>query len=52
LAQLGLDADRRALRLAVDGLEWQWFEDALEVTFALTAGAYATSVLREVVRSP
>ena len=52
LARTGLDADRRALRLAVEGLEWQWQEDSLQITFALPAGAYATSVLRELVRVP
>ena len=51
LARFGLDADRRALRLAVDGLRWQWDDDGLQPAFGLTAGAYATSVLREVVRS-
>jgi len=52
LARLGLDADRRALRLAVDALDWSWQEDALTVSFELTAGAYATSVLRELVAAP
>ena len=51
LARFGLDADRRALRLAVSGLRWQWIEDSLQLAFGLAAGAYATSVLREVVRS-
>lgn len=49
LARLGLDADRRALRLVVDDLQWQWHGDALEIAFGLTAGAYATAVVRELV---
>jgi tRNA pseudouridine13 synthase len=49
LERFGLDADRRALRLAVDALDWSWQEEALTVSFELTAGAYATSVLRELV---
>jgi tRNA pseudouridine13 synthase len=52
LAGMGLDADRRALRLAVEDLEWQWQDDSLQIGFALGAGAYATAVLRELVRVP
>lgn len=52
LQRFALDADRRALRLAVDGLEWAWHGDRLELRFALTAGAYATTVLRELVSDP
>ena len=44
LERLGLDADRRALRLAVNDLEWAWV-----LSFGLVAGTFATSVLREVV---
>ena len=49
LVRFGLDEDRRALRLVVDGLTWCWADDALELRFGLTAGAYATAVLRELV---
>jgi tRNA pseudouridine13 synthase len=49
LVGFGLDSDRRALRLAVDDLRWTWQEDTLELGFTLTAGAYATAVLREIV---
>ena len=49
LTRFGLDADRRALRLAVDALDWSWQDRALTLSFELTAGAYATSVLRELV---
>ena len=52
LARLGLEQDRRALRLAVDGLVWDWENDALTLRFGLVAGAYATAVLRELVREP
>jgi tRNA pseudouridine13 synthase len=51
LVNLAVDADRRALRLAVQQLQWQWYEDRLELAFELTAGAYATAVLREVVET-
>ena len=50
LQRLGLDADRRALRLVVTDLDWQWTDDALRLHFGLVAGAYATVVLREIVR--
>ncbi len=49
LQRFGLDADRRALRLAVDDLDWRWDQDVLELRFSLVAGAYATAVLREIV---
>ncbi|WP_408950599.1 tRNA pseudouridine(13) synthase TruD [Lysobacter sp. Hz 25] len=48
LEAAGLDQERRALRLRPDGLAWRWLDDgALEVSFALPAGAYATVVLAE-----
>ena len=50
LVRFGLDMDRRALRLRVAALEWQWDEDGLELRFSLARGGYATSVLREVTR--
>ena len=50
LDRLGLDADRRALRLAVEDLEWQWEGDTLLLRFGLGAGSFATVVLRELVR--
>ena len=52
LRRFGLDADRRALRLAVTDLDWRWQGDVLELRFALVSGAYATAVLRELVREP
>lgn len=49
LARMGLDQDRRALRLAVSDLAWEWLDDDLVLRFGLVAGAYATVVLRELV---
>lgn len=52
LEQAGLDADRRALRTRVKGLEWHWSEpDRLELSFELGSGSYATSVLRELLET-
>lgn len=48
----GMDQDRRALRLLPGSLEWRWVEpDALELSFELPAGAYATVVVRELASS-
>lgn len=50
LAAAGLKQERRALRLPVGDLCWQWpDETSLELSFTLPAGSYATSVLRELV---
>jgi tRNA pseudouridine13 synthase len=49
LERFGLDADRRSLRLAVRELQWNWSAAGLRLSFSLTAGAYATAVLRELV---
>ena len=50
LEAAGLNQERRALRLAVTDLAWQWqAAGELVLTFSLPAGAYATSVLREVM---
>ena len=51
LEQAGLKQERRALRLPVAELQWQLDAAAqlLELRFFLPAGAYATSVLRELV---
>lgn len=50
LEAAGLKQDRRALRLPVTGLGWQHAAaDVLELEFSLPAGAYATSVLRELL---
>lgn len=45
-----VDRDRRALRVNVQDIRWQFIDDAvLELCFTLPAGSYATSVLREVI---
>ena len=50
LEAAGLKQDRRALRLPVTDLRWQYAAaDSLVLEFSLPAGAYATSVLRELV---
>lgn len=50
LEAAGLKQERRALRLTLDDLEWaQPAADALCLEFSLPAGAYATSVLRELL---
>ena len=48
LEAAGMKQERRSLRLPVRGLEWQWLaDDALQLSFALPPGAYATVVMRE-----
>jgi len=48
LEAAGLKQERRATRLRPDGLAWRWIdEQALELSFGLPAGSYATSVLAE-----
>ncbi len=50
LEAAGLVQARRSLRLPVKGLDWQWEDhNTATVEFILPPGAYATSVLREVV---
>ncbi len=45
-----VDRDRRALRVNVQDLHWQFVDDTtLELGFTLPAGSYATSVLREII---
>jgi tRNA pseudouridine13 synthase len=51
LIEAGLEQERRSLRLLLGVPAWSWLEpDCLELSFSLPAGAYATSVLRELVR--
>jgi len=48
LEAAGLNQERRGLRLRPTGLAWRWLDaGALELTFALPPGAYATVVLAE-----
>lgn len=49
LAREGVDGVRRATRLLVDELEWQQQQDALTLRFRLPAGAFATTVLAEII---
>ena len=52
LEKAGMEQERRALQLAVKGLAWQRPDaQTLKLTFSLPAGAYATSVLREIVNT-
>jgi tRNA pseudouridine13 synthase len=46
LEAAGLKQERRALRVRVEGLAWQWpAPDQLALQFALPPGAYATGLL-------
>jgi tRNA pseudouridine13 synthase len=48
LERMGLKQQRRALRMNVDSLTWQFIDDkTIELCFFLPAGSYATAVLRE-----
>jgi tRNA pseudouridine13 synthase len=52
LAGAGLEQQRRALRLIPGQLETRWLDakTALYMSFTLSAGSYATAVLRELVK--
>lgn len=45
----GLEQDRRALRVSVPDLTWQFHESSLMLEFSLPAGSYATALLRELI---
>ena len=49
LRRFGLDADRRALRMPVQALEWNRDGSVLELNFFLPPGSYATVVVRELL---
>ena len=49
LAGAGVDSARRSLRLRPLGMECELDDDVLSLKFELPAGAYATSLLRELV---
>jgi tRNA pseudouridine13 synthase len=52
LIACNVDKDRRALRVNVQDLCWQFVNDrVLELCFTLPAGSYATAVLREIIDS-
>ncbi len=47
LEKAGLKQERRSLRLFPEQFQWQIEKDAVELSFFLPAGCYATAVLRE-----
>lgn len=48
LAAAGLRQERRALRVRVEALAWEWpAADRLSLTFGLSAGSYATALLAQ-----
>ncbi len=49
LEKFGCIQQRRALRTTASGLDWKLYDDALEVSFQLPAGSYATVLLREII---
>ena len=49
LARFDLKQERRALRLPVRDLAWSREAAGIRLAFSLSAGAYATSVLRELI---
>lgn len=49
LESAGLKHERRSLRLAVSELEADFSSDVLRLSFKLETGAFATSVLREII---
>ena len=52
LVDYGVELARRALRVNIEGLDWQFSDQTtLRISFALPAGCYATSVLRELIAS-
>jgi tRNA pseudouridine13 synthase len=50
LESVGMEHERRALRLPVRGLQWSLDGDVLSLEFELSRGAFATAVLHEIVR--
>jgi len=44
-----VEADRRSLRLVPRNFEWELATDRLELSFDLPAGAYATTVISEII---
>ena len=49
LATRRLQASRRSLRLLPADMSWKWHEQQLQLSFTLPPGAYATTVLRELL---
>jgi tRNA pseudouridine13 synthase len=51
LGNARLEAERRALRIRVDGLEWQIQGEVVQLRFRLFRGAFATAVLHELIEN-
>ena len=51
LVSMRVEASRRALRLYPAEFEWRFTDGNLELAFVLPPGAYATTVLREIMKS-
>jgi tRNA pseudouridine13 synthase len=49
IAQERMKSERRALRIRVRDLAYEYTDDVLRLTFALSAGSFATTVLREII---
>jgi tRNA pseudouridine13 synthase len=50
LVRQGADSERRPLRLVPADLAWKWLAaDALQLTFSLPAGAFGTTLVRELM---
>lgn len=57
LCREGVDEIRRATRLPVQDLQWSWLQEregehCLELAFKLPAGAFATTLMAELVTTP
>ena len=49
LQSLRIRSGTRSLKLMPKNLKWRLAEDSVQLVFSLTAGSYATSLLREVL---
>ncbi len=52
IAHERMNAERRALRIRVRALEHEYADDVLRLRFELSAGSFATTVLREIIGAP
>jgi tRNA pseudouridine13 synthase len=50
-ADCGFRGERRSLRVRLDELEWSLKDRTLTISYALPPGSYATSVLRELMKT-
>ena len=51
LSKAGLEAERRALRIRVDRVEWTIEGEVVQLRFRLFRGAFATAVLHELIEN-